>query len=40
MFLLVQCVVDPNETIGFALSVSKLNAEFLVGLFKMRDSVA
>ena len=40
LMLLLICVVNPNETIGFALRVGKLDAEFLVGLFQMRDSAA
>jgi len=38
--LLLVCMVDPNETIGFALEVGELGAEFLVGLFEMCDSAA
>jgi hypothetical protein len=36
MFLLV-CTVDPDETIGIVFGLGKLDAEFLVGLFEMRD---
>jgi len=34
---LLECMVD---AIGFALSVGKLDAEFLVGLFEICDSTA
>jgi hypothetical protein len=38
MFLLV-CTVDPDETLGFVLGLSQLDAEFLVGLCKMCEFV-
>ena len=34
---LLECMVN---TIGFALSIGQLDAEFLVSLFKMGDSAA
>ena len=33
--LLLVCMVDPGETIGFVLGLGKLDAEFLVGWFEM-----
>ena len=38
--LLFVCMVDPNETIDFALSIGKLDEEFLDSLFEMCDSAA
>ena len=40
LVLLLVSTVDPDETAGFALRVSKLDMEFLVGLFEMCDSGA
>ena len=39
MILQLVCTVDSDETISFASGLSKLDAEFLVGLFEMGDFV-
>jgi len=40
LMLLLMCMVDLNDTIGFALSVGELDAEFLVSFFEVCDSAA
>jgi len=35
--LLLVCMVDPGDIIGFALGVGELGTEFLVNLFKTCD---
>jgi len=37
LVLLLVCIVDPNDTTGFALGIGKLDAEFLISLFEMCD---
>ena len=37
MILLLVCTVGPDKRIGFVLGLGKLDVEFLVGLFEMRD---
>ena len=37
LVLLLVCIIDPKDTIGFALGVDKLDAELFDGLFEMCD---
>ena len=39
LMLLLVCMVDADEAIGFVLELGKLDTEFLVGLFEIYDFV-